>query len=90
MPEGKKQAILNIDAKGFGYNTEVFNVPQGFNFSMGDTPARLQQLMMRARQKPESPRNTMRTSGHFARRRLANSFKMAALCLAPSMRLGRR
>lgn len=36
LPEGQKHAILNIDNNGFGDNTDVFTVPEGHYFFMGD------------------------------------------------------
>ncbi len=36
LPEGQTHNILNIDAAGFGDNTEVFTVPAGHYFFMGD------------------------------------------------------
>jgi signal peptidase I len=36
LPEGRKHAVLNIDAAGGGDNTAVFTVPEGHYFFMGD------------------------------------------------------
>ncbi len=36
LPEGQKHSILNIDPAGFGDNTDVFTVPEGQYFFMGD------------------------------------------------------
>ena len=36
LPEGRKHNVLNIDANGFGDNTDVFTVPEGEYFFMGD------------------------------------------------------
>jgi signal peptidase I len=36
LPEGRKHNILNIDPAGFGDNTDVFTVPEGQYFFMGD------------------------------------------------------
>ncbi|MGL4238737.1 signal peptidase I [Tabrizicola sp.] len=36
LPEGRKHAILNIDAEGSGDNTDMFTVPEGQYFMMGD------------------------------------------------------
>jgi signal peptidase I len=36
LPEGRKHAVLNIDAAGSGDNTDVFTVPEGHYFVMGD------------------------------------------------------
>jgi signal peptidase I len=36
LPEGRSHTVLNIDANGFGDNTDVFTVPEGHYFFMGD------------------------------------------------------
>ena len=36
LPNGVKHAVLNIDANGYGDNTDVFTVPPGHYFFMGD------------------------------------------------------
>ncbi len=36
LPEGRQHNILNIDADGFGDDTDVFTVPEGQYFFMGD------------------------------------------------------
>ena len=36
LPGGRKHNVLNIDANGFGDNTDVFTVPEGQYFFMGD------------------------------------------------------
>jgi len=36
LPEGQKHNVLNIDAAGPGDNTDVFTVPEGHFFVMGD------------------------------------------------------
>jgi signal peptidase I len=36
LPEGTTHDVLNIDANGFGDNTDVFTVPAGHYFFMGD------------------------------------------------------
>jgi signal peptidase I len=36
LPEGRKHHVLNIDAAGTGDNTDVFTVPEGHYFVMGD------------------------------------------------------
>ena len=36
LPEGRKHHVLNIDAAGPGDNTDVFTVPEGQYFVMGD------------------------------------------------------
>ena len=36
LPEGRKHHVLNIDAAGPGDNTDVFTVPEGHYFVMGD------------------------------------------------------
>lgn len=36
LPEGRQHRILNIDTNGFGDNTDVFTVPAGHYFFMGD------------------------------------------------------
>ena len=36
LPEGKKHDVLNIETGGYGDNTEVFRVPAGHFFFMGD------------------------------------------------------
>jgi len=36
LPDGKQHNILNIDANGFADNTDVFTVPAGHYFFMGD------------------------------------------------------
>jgi signal peptidase I len=35
-PEGRQHSILNIDTNGFADNTDVFTVPEGHYFFMGD------------------------------------------------------
>ncbi|NJM83562.1 MAG: signal peptidase I [Tabrizicola sp.] len=36
LPEGRKHHVLNIDDSGYGDNTDVFTVPEGHYFFMGD------------------------------------------------------
>ncbi|HEX9858715.1 MAG TPA: signal peptidase I [Paracoccaceae bacterium] len=36
LPEGQSHDVLNIDTNGFGDNTDVFTVPAGHYFFMGD------------------------------------------------------
>jgi signal peptidase I len=36
LPNGVKHDVLNIDTNGFGDNTDVFTVPPGHYFFMGD------------------------------------------------------
>jgi signal peptidase I len=36
LPDGPTHSILNIDENGFGDNTDVFTVPPGHFFFMGD------------------------------------------------------
>jgi signal peptidase I len=36
LPEGTRHHVLNIETDGYGDNTEVFNVPAGHFFFMGD------------------------------------------------------
>lgn len=36
LPGGRKHAVLNIDTNGFADNTDVFTVPEGEYFFMGD------------------------------------------------------
>jgi signal peptidase I len=36
LPGGRSHTILNIDSTGFGDNTQVFTVPEGHYFFMGD------------------------------------------------------
>ena len=36
LPNGRSHAVLNIDAEGFGDSTDVFTVPEGQYFFMGD------------------------------------------------------
>ncbi|MFN3281729.1 MAG: signal peptidase I [Tabrizicola sp.] len=36
LPEGRQHHVLNIDTKGPGDNTDVFTVPEGHYFVMGD------------------------------------------------------
>ncbi|WP_050525607.1 signal peptidase I [Pseudorhodobacter aquimaris] len=36
MPEGRSYEVLNIDTNGFADNTDVFTVPEGHYFFMGD------------------------------------------------------
>ena len=36
LPEGRKHHVLNIDPNGFADNTDVFTVPEGQYFFMGD------------------------------------------------------
>ena len=36
LPEGTKHDVLNIETDGYGDNTEVFNIPEGHFFFMGD------------------------------------------------------
>mgnify|MGYP006208003953 CR=1 FL=1 len=36
LPGGRQHAVLNIDENGFGDNTDVFTVPAGHYFFMGD------------------------------------------------------
>ena len=36
MPEGRQYDILNIDADGLADNTDVFTVPEGHYFMLGD------------------------------------------------------
>ncbi len=36
LPEGQKHSVLNIDTNGGGDNTDVFTVPEGNYFFMGD------------------------------------------------------
>jgi signal peptidase I len=36
LPGGRTHAVLNIDTNGFGDNTDVFTVPEGQYFFMGD------------------------------------------------------
>ncbi len=36
LPNGVKHSVLNIDANGYGDNTDVFTVPPGHYFFMGD------------------------------------------------------
>jgi signal peptidase I len=36
LPEGTSHAVLNIDTNGYGDNTDVFTVPEGSYFFMGD------------------------------------------------------
>ncbi len=36
LPEGRSHSVLNIDTNGFADNTDVFTVPEGHYFFMGD------------------------------------------------------
>jgi signal peptidase I len=36
LPEGRSHAVLNIEPDGFADNTDVFTVPEGNYFFMGD------------------------------------------------------
>jgi len=36
LPNGRSHSVLNIDSNGYGDNTDVFTVPPGQYFSMGD------------------------------------------------------